>query len=409
MFTKQMVVYITIIVIIIILFVAFSGNPTCSREGMEASNSQDQTIRDAAAAGVFINARNANVSDDNGSINISGSDSGSNDNNTNNNNSITVTHDLDDKSLALLERGNDLLSRMNVTDVENTMRSQGGANDDSKLDNYNYFKKSSLPLIYYGPEGASAKILTHNNKYAITVTDKTGVTTAFVEKDKNYNNFFVNATPPTDNSLSVSTIPPELSDTSFYDETGNVAKVYRAQDGQFVIQIDQKNGMEIIYTPTNVYTYNTTNSKSIDLGKAINDNTDITSDNDNTDTLNDNIANNSIANGTPSNLIPSGDQDKYILKTQIVPPVCPQCPSICNANTNEQTPPCPSCGNQGTGSSSGHTSTANTDSQPFNKNLISPDNGYNPASNPTDKYSKYRSNNQFLPVPVVSSFSGFSM
>ena len=408
MFTKSMVVYVTIIAIIFILFFAFSGNHKCSREGMEAAESPDQTIRDAAAAGVFINAKNANVSDDNGAINISSSQQGTDDSSSQDN-SITVTHDLDDKTLDLLERGNNILSRMNTTDVENAMRTQSGRNNDSKMDNYNYFKKANMPLIYYGPNGASAKILTHNNKYAITVTDKNGVTTAFVEKNKNYNNFFVNATPPTDTTSSVSTIPAELSNTSFYDETGNVAKVYRANDGEFVVQVDQKNGVEVIYTPTNIYTFNTTNSKSYDLGKAVNDTTDITTTNDTTDNLKKDIANNSIANGTPSNLIPPGDMNKYILKTEIVPPVCPRCPSICSANVNQQTPPCPSCGNPGSGDSSGHTTTSTPESTPFNKNLISPDNGYTPAANPTDKYSKYRANNQFLPVPVVSSFSGFSM
>lgn len=42
--------------------------------------------------------------------------------------------------------------------------------------------------------------------------------------------------------------------------------------------------------------------------------------------------------------IPVGDQDLYILKSQIVPPVCPACPSVCpNGGSSEPPPPCPPC------------------------------------------------------------------
>ena len=43
--------------------------------------------------------------------------------------------------------------------------------------------------------------------------------------------------------------------------------------------------------------------------------------------------------------IPSGDEDLYILKSQVVPPVCPKCPDIkndCKASSKE-CPPCPPC------------------------------------------------------------------
>lgn len=40
--------------------------------------------------------------------------------------------------------------------------------------------------------------------------------------------------------------------------------------------------------------------------------------------------------------IPVGDEDKYILKSKIVPPVCPACPNICPKEKGE-CPPCPPC------------------------------------------------------------------
>jgi hypothetical protein len=49
--------------------------------------------------------------------------------------------------------------------------------------------------------------------------------------------------------------------------------------------------------------------------------------------------------GIASSQIPQGQQDLYILKSQVVPPVCPACPPVIvdkNTLTNE-CPPCPAC------------------------------------------------------------------
>lgn len=49
--------------------------------------------------------------------------------------------------------------------------------------------------------------------------------------------------------------------------------------------------------------------------------------------------------GIPKHMIPAGDQDMYILKSQIVPPVCPACPSSCPpAPAPKPVTPCPPCG-----------------------------------------------------------------
>ena len=48
--------------------------------------------------------------------------------------------------------------------------------------------------------------------------------------------------------------------------------------------------------------------------------------------------------GIPKTLIPEGEEDLYILKSAIVPPVCPKCPDIkvC-PDKNAKCPPCPPC------------------------------------------------------------------
>lgn len=52
--------------------------------------------------------------------------------------------------------------------------------------------------------------------------------------------------------------------------------------------------------------------------------------------------------GIPRNRIPQGQEDLYILKSQIVPPICPACPSVnCNSSSSgidvKKCPPCPPC------------------------------------------------------------------
>jgi hypothetical protein len=62
---------------------------------------------------------------------------------------------------------------------------------------------------------------------------------------------------------------------------------------------------------------------------------------------------NQLANGcipsdssvTSSTELPTGQSDKYILKSQIVPPVCPACPQpiTCSGTSENKCPPCPAC------------------------------------------------------------------
>ena len=50
-----------------------------------------------------------------------------------------------------------------------------------------------------------------------------------------------------------------------------------------------------------------------------------------------------LPEGIPADQIPPGDEDLYILKSQIVPPVCPKCPDAAVCPRKEDPPPCPPC------------------------------------------------------------------
>ena len=78
--------------------------------------------------------------------------------------------------------------------------------------------------------------------------------------------------------------------------------------------------------------------------------------------------------------IPMGEEDLYILKSQIVPPVCPAYPDYSSCSSKEPPPPCPAC--------------ARCPEPSFE----------------CKKVPNYRSsNNSGLPVPVLNSFSTFGM
>ena len=78
--------------------------------------------------------------------------------------------------------------------------------------------------------------------------------------------------------------------------------------------------------------------------------------------------------------IPTGDEDLYILKSQIVPPVCPACPTTTTCPRESPCPPCPPC--------------ARCPEPAFE----------------CKKVPNYSSNNsQYLPRPVLSDFSQFGM
>jgi hypothetical protein len=54
--------------------------------------------------------------------------------------------------------------------------------------------------------------------------------------------------------------------------------------------------------------------------------------------------NSSLPQGVPGSMIPPGQQDLYILKSEVVPPVCPACPSSSACPSKKQKcPPCPAC------------------------------------------------------------------
>jgi hypothetical protein len=169
------------------------------------------------------------------------------------------------------------------------------------------------------------------------------------------------------------------------------------------VEITTPNGNKIIYTVDNTHSYSQdetinqydgdSNSTGSDYNTAYNTNYNgqqtntVTGPGGNTYSTYDSSAYyNSLPQGIPRSQIVPGEEDLYILKSQVVPPVCPA-PVIIdkckNDNANNDTtkcPPCPACSR-------------------------CPEPAFD-----CKKVPNYKAFNQdYMPVPVLSDFSGFGM
>jgi len=91
-------------------------------------------------------------------------------------------------------------------------------------------------------------------------------------------------------------------------------------------------------------------------------------------------ASSALPAGVHSYDIPPGQEDMYILKSEIVPPVCPVCPQASACPRQEKCQPCPSC--------------ARCPEPAFECKKV-------------PNYSS--SNDNYLPRPVLADFSQFGM
>lgn len=247
----------------------------------------------------------------------------------------------------------------------------------TKYDNYNHYSGSSVPTVYYGKNGEIVKIIESNNFYSILVTDKSGKTETFTVDVKEYS----------------------LGRSKMYDKNGKVivykspkkstAKIIKTNSGDYVVIVN-RGGKDTTYTYKKPVTHDT---EQINKGRDIqsSDKKDPnyypqgffpSKQRESLVNFGGNGYANSLPRGIPRSQIPPGQEDLYILKSEVVPPVCPACPTICpkNAGENKKCPPCPPC--------------ARCPEPSFECKKVP---NYNAA------------NNDYLPVPVVNDFSTFGM
>ena len=276
----------------------------------------------------------------------------------------------------------------NVND--NTRYSTSGVSTSSPnmYDNYNHYSGSSTQLtpgtVFYGPNSVTASVMTNNEgrqslqiilpgtSSPVTFTQSTDASSSSIENYINYNGTV----------------------TTFKGPNGATATIVKTDNGQQAIKVETSTGT-YYYNASGTYSNVTDTSTQYygSTGYHIQQapNTlsyqgpyggsagSVTGPQGNTAYYAEGPAGNA-AIGIPRSQIPPGQEDLYILKSQVVPPVCPACPTNASCPRQEPCPPCPAC--------------ARCPEPAFECKKV-------------PNYSAI--NNEYLPMPILNDFSQFGM
>lgn len=324
-------------------------------------------------------------------------------------------------------------SNSNSNSKRNSNSDSNSSSNSNSYDNYNHYTGESYPSIFYSPNGATAKIIQSDSGNIISITDLDGDTKTLAVPNGNGNG-------NGNNNSSVQ---------KYTNSDGSSATIITDSDGNKAIQMTDSNNTVTVYSvdqPTNsvdnmndserndghtVYNSNDNNDNTnAKVWSNNNDNNNSSCNSNNNNNRNGNGNNNRNGNnnnnrdngprgnvsssssnkgavvsnnengeydqylppGIPRSEIPAGDEDLYILKSQVVPPVCPSCNSSSAAlaktfsnksgsgSGSEKCPPCPACDR-------------------------CPEPAYDCKLVPN--YGNY--NSSLMPAPVLSSFTSFGM
>lgn len=263
--------------------------------------------------------------------------------------------------------------------VKNPATSSGASTASrTQYNTYNHFTKSSSQLttgtIFYGKNGTTATVVgnpdgTQSLKIILPGTTKPIVFSPNKPSKESYTNY----------SATV---------TTYYGPNGAKATIVTTKNGQQAIKVTTGAGTYYYYasgtkmTSTQYFGSTGTALQKAPYSMAYNKVTKpqgnpafLVGATQNTDYYN------TLPHGVPKNQIPPGQEDLYILKSQVVPPVCPACPvSNITVPRQESCPPCPAC--------------ARCPEPAFECKKVP---NYNAI------------NNDYLPAPVLNDFSQFGM
>jgi len=242
-------------------------------------------------------------------------------------------------------------------------------------DNYNHFSGTSIPTMFYGPNGSTAKISNQGGAYSVIVTDKNGTNIVYDEQNKallspttlaavdmvidkvvevitKVQKASTNASSSTSTNASPTNASTAKSDSvmKYYGPNGAVALMYMDNNGNMNLKLIDGTGKEIPYSSANIQSYNPSmDNPNVQqtMGSPNSPNKMNVSSNYKeayTQSLTGPDYSSSLPKGIPRNMIPPGNEDLYILKSEVVPPVCPACPPpILKCGDDKPPPPCPPC------------------------------------------------------------------
>jgi hypothetical protein len=251
-----------------------------------------------------------------------------------------------------------------TTTNNNNNNSNSGSSMSNLYDNYNHYSGSSSPITngttFYGMDGDTATISTNSNGQQTINLNQTGsnTPTTFTQSAQNSNLFngpmgfsaiivTTNQGPTIQFNLpngttqvftqtpNTNTNSSTVTSSQYFGSTGTPIQAspyhYAYQQGQGQGQGQGTYGQgtygQGTYSQSTPYSSNSYTS------------TPYSSTSNNSS----NVYANSLPQGIPASQIPPGQEDLYILKSEVVPPVCPACPTSAACPRQEKCPPCPAC------------------------------------------------------------------
>jgi hypothetical protein len=293
----------------------------------------------------------------------------------------------------------------NGTQTSSTSSSSGASTaSGNQYDNYNHYTGSSTQLspgaTFYGDNGRTATVTTNSDgSQSIQIMlPNSSTPVKFTPQQQ---------TTTDASSSNVESYTNYGTTTTYYGPNGATATVVTGNNGQQAIKVTTSSGTYYYNTSgTQVTTTDTSTQYYGSTGYPIQQAPytmsyqgpyggsagSVTGPQGNTayyaqgpygNTVAGTTSNdyyNTLPVGIPGNQIPPGQEDLYILKSQVVPPVCPACPTSAACPRQEPCPPCPAC--------------ARCPEPAFECKKVP---NYNAM------------NNDYLPAPVLNDFSQFGM
>jgi hypothetical protein len=257
-------------------------------------------------------------------------------------------------------------SPMNPLPQQNIQNSSNMQNvkTTGDFDNYNHYNKTSYPDQFYGTNGGTARVIDTGSNNMLIITHQNGATEMYyLTGEKQNSNAYYG---------------PNGSTASLQLDNGNVVgvKVSRPNSSDVFYFKDKSKITQNIDETLNKLNANAGSSKGTTLKEAF------------SLPLQDEASKwkAALPKGIPKSQILPGDEDLYILKSEVIPPVCPKCPEPivnCPGESKFDTakcPPCPPC--------------ARCPEPAFECKKVPNYNAFNP---------------NYMPVPVLSDFSAFGM
>ena len=225
--------------------------------------------------------------------------------------------------------------------------------------NYNHYTGTSFPTLFYGPNGSKATLINANNTISISITYSSGITVIYnpLSKDSTGNIIFVANDKTTMKIVLDSYGNPFLQQ---YDSNDNLLSKF-SSSRTYTMNPNFATNSASPQQPFNLLNYFNGYNRQISQGGSYPPSYIISPDGPSLAypaptapvTINsmngDGQYNNWLPRGISKSMIPPGDEDLYILKSSVVPPVCPSCPApiiappTTSSSSKTDTSNCPAC------------------------------------------------------------------